>query len=147
MDKDRFLLFSSLLNDAQKSIARIKYKKMDSYGLGSAHTLCLCILDEHKDGLSKTELASLCGVDKAQISRIISELLEKGFVTVATPERNYKQKYILTESGMGIASEIKGIILDINNFVSGGIPKEEIDAFYATFKTICENLIKAEEIF
>ncbi len=147
MEHDRFILFSSLLNDAQKSIARLKYKKMDSYGLGSAHTLCLCVLYANAQGVNKTELAKLCGVDKAQISRIISDLLEKNYVTVATPERNYRQKYVLSGEGLAVTAEIKETVRSINDFVGGNIPKEQLDIFYATFKTICDNLAKAEEIF
>jgi len=147
LEHDRFILFSSLLNDAQKSIARLKYKKMDSYGLGSAHTLCLCVLYDNAQGVNKTELARLCGVDKAQISRIISDLLEKKYVAVATPERNYRQKYVLSEEGLAVTEEIKNIVRTINEYVSGDIPKDQLDTFYTIFRTICENLAKAEEIF
>lgn len=136
-----------MLNDAQKSIARLKYKKMDSYGLGSAHTVCLCILQDSANGFNKTELAKLCGVDKAQISRVISDLAEKNYVTVITPERSYRQKYALTDKGKNVTEEIRSIILDINNFVSDGIPQEQIENFYSTFKIICDNLSKAEDIF
>ena len=147
LDKDRFLLFSAKLNDAQKSIARIKQKKMEHYGLGSAHVLCICQLEEHPKGLTKTELVKRCGVDKAQISRVIADLLEKTYVTVSNPQSSYRQKYTLTENGHGVAAEIKQVILDINTFVSESIPQEDIETFYATFNTICENLNKAEEIF
>ena len=147
MDKDRFLLFSAKLNDAQKSIARIKQKKMEHYGLGSAHVLCICQLEEHPKGLTKTELVKRCGVDKAQISRVIADLSEKTYVTVSNPQSSYRQKYILTENGLNVATDVRQAILDINTFVSQSIPQEDIETFYATFNTICENLNKAEEIF
>ena len=95
---------------------------MEHYGLGGAHVLCLCQLVEHPKGLTKTELVKRCGVDKAQISRVISDILEKNYVSVANPQASYRQKYTLTEEGSNIAREIKKIILDINNFVSDSIP-------------------------
>ena len=147
MDKDRFLLFSSRINDAQKSISRIKQKKMEHYGLGGAHVLCICQLDEHPKGLTKTELVKRCGVDKAQISRVISDVLEKNYVTVSNPQASYRQKYILTEHGVAVAAEMKKTILDINSFVSESIPQADIDVFYNTFDTICEQLNKAEKLF
>lgn len=147
MDKDRFLLFSSRLNDAQKSISRIKQKKMEHYGLGSAHVICICLLGEHPKGLTKTELAKRGGVDKAQISRVISDVLEKDYVSVSNPQASYRQRYTLTELGATVANEIRKTILDINSFVSESIPKEDIDIFYSTFNTICENLNKAEKQF
>ncbi len=147
MDKDRFILFSTLLGDAQKSISRIKQKKMDQYGLGSAHTLCMCVLAEHTDGLTKTELVRYCGVDKAQISRVVSDILEKEYASIANPECSYRQRYVLTDEGMTIATDMRQIILDINNFVSDSISKEQIENFYETLKTICGNLKKAEKQF
>lgn len=147
MDKDRFLLFSSRLNDAQKSIARIKQKKMEHYGLGSAHVICICLLEEHSKGLTKTELAKRGGVDKAQISRVISDVLEKDYVNISNPQASYRQRYTLTELGATVAKEIRKTILDINSFVSESIPQKDIDTFYTTFNTICENLSKAEKQF
>lgn len=147
MDKDRFILFSTLLNDAQKSISRIKNRKMDQYGLGSAHTLCMCLLATHPDGLTKTELARHCGVDKAQISRVVSDIREKNYVSIANPECNYRQRYTLTDEGMVVAEDMRQIILDINAFVSDSISKEQIENFYETLKIICGNLKKAEKQF
>ena len=149
MEKDRFMLFTTLLSDTQKSLARLKCKKMDIYGLGSAHTACIYFLQDRSEGVTKTELARLCSVDKAQISRVISDLLQKDYVSVADPQLklNYRQKYVLTENGKNIAAEMRRIILDINDFVSGAIPQEQIDNFYDTFQTISDNLKKAEEKF
>ena len=147
MDKDRFILFSTLLGDAQKSISRIKQKKMDQYGLGSSHTLCMCLLAENPDGLTKTELVRRCGVDKAQISRVVSDILEKDYVSIVNPECNYRQRYALTDEGALVAADMRQIILDINNFVSDSISKEQIENFYETLKIICGNLKKAEKEF
>ena len=147
MNNDRFIRFSSLLNNAQKSIARIKYKKMDSYGLGSAHTLCMCIMRNYRDGITKTELAVLCGVDKAQISRLIGDLLKKEYVCTTAPNKSYRQKYRLTEEGEQVAAEIEKIVVDINSYVSGDISQKELEIFYSTFEKICQRLISAEEKF
>jgi DNA-binding MarR family transcriptional regulator len=120
---------------------------MEHYGLGSAHVICICLLGEHPKGLTKTELAKRGGVDKAQISRVISDVLEKDYVSVSNPQASYRQRYTLTELGATVANEIRKTILDINSFVSESIPKEDIDVFYSTFNTICENLNKAEKQF
>lgn len=147
LEHDRFVEFSTLLNEVQKSITRIKCKKMDSYGLGSSHTLCLCILQEHPQGITKTLLAKRCGIDKAQISRVVDDLLKKNYVTTVSTKKNYNQKYLLTDEGADVAENMRGVILEINAFVSDSIPQEQIDNFYSTFKTICNNLNKAEDIF
>ena len=120
---------------------------MEHYGLASAHAICICQLEEHADGLTKTELSQICMVDKAQISRVISDVVKKGYVAVSATSSRYRKKYFLTEYGRKIAGEIRKTILDINSFVSMDIPQEDIDKFYATFNIICENLNKAEKIF
>ncbi len=147
LNNDRFIRFSSLLNNAQKSLARIKFKKMDSYGLGSAHTLCMCIMRDFGEGITKTELASRCGVDKAQISRLVGNLLDKKYVALCTPQKSYRQRYVLTEEGKRIAGEIQHIAADINGYVSGDISEADLAIFYSTFEKICERLNCAEEKF
>ena len=117
---------------------------MEAYGLGSSHTLCVCRLFEASEGLSKTRLAALCGVDKAQISRVISELQEKGYVHAIHAPTCYRQRYRLTESGRRMAECVMADITEINGFVSGAIPPEELASFYRTMKSICDNLKKAE---
>ena len=111
MKQDRFLRFSALLNDAQKSLNKLKCIKMESYGLGSAHTVCISILQDNPN-LTNSELTKLCCVDKAQITRIIGDLLEKEYVAISTPERNYRQKYRLTDEGERIAAEITVLTLE-----------------------------------
>ena len=101
----------------------------------------------YSDGITKTELAALCGVDKAQISRLIGELLKKEYVCTASPNKSYRQKYILTEEGKRVSAEIEKIVVDINTYVSGDIPPEELDTFYSTFEKICQRLACAEEKF
>lgn len=147
LNKDRFIRFSSLLNSAEKSISRMKHKKMGSYGLGNAHTICICLLNDKPQGMTKTELAAACGVDKAQVSRVVTDLQKKNYVCTPLGEKGYKQKYQLTEEGASIAKDIADMILEINSYVSDNIPKDQIDNFYSTFETICKKLEKAEELF
>ena len=120
---------------------------MEAFDLGPAHTVCLNILYEQPEGTTKTNLAQLCGVDKAQISRVVSELQEKELVVASPRQKGYKQKIALTDKGHEVAQEITGIIIDINEYVSQSIPQEQIDLFYTTFGTICNNLKKAEKVF
>ena len=147
MPQAGFFVFSRMLSVAQKSLLKLKNGKMERYGLGSAHTMCLCRLYESTEGLTKTRLAALCGVDKAQISRVIAELEEKEFVSANHKVSNYRQKYRLTEPGRQITGEIMDAIAEINVFVSGSIPREDLEIFYRTLKTICDNLTKAEALF
>ena len=144
MEKDRFDAFSDCYMSAAKSITKLKEKGMAPYGLSSVHTRCIRSLNEHSSGLTRMQISKCCGVDKAQISRVIGELREKGYITDNSASSGYKAKIVLTESGRIVAEQVNGMILNINNFVSGDIPDEKIAVFYEVFEQICENLRNAE---
>ena len=147
MERDRFEVFYSLIGSATKSIHRLKSKGMLPFGLTSAHTICMRKLFEKKSGVTRTELANLCAVDKAQISRIIGELTEKGYVVEKSgAHANYRSKLMLTEQGVNVTKEINDIVIRVNSFVSGDIPDKDIDTFYEVFNKICEGLKNAEEL-
>ena len=147
LEKDRFEDFYGLLGSATKSIYKLKSKGMLPFGLTSSHTICMRKLYEKKDGLTRIQLAKLCAVDKAQISRIIETLTEKGYATEKrSTQANYRSKIMLTEEGVRVTEEINDLVIKINEYVSGDIPESDIITFYTTFNKICDNLKSAEEL-
>ena len=147
MEQDRLEAFSTLITGASRSITRLKNIRMAHYGLGSTHTICIRKLYAARDGLTRKQLSEVCELDKAQISRVIGELVQKGYVVESQGKSSYRKRILLTESGNIIAAEINSIILDVNNFVSGDIPEEDICAFYRVFSSICDGLKRAEDLF
>lgn len=145
MERDRLEAFTTLVTNASRSITKIKHRGMEGYGLGSTHTVCLRKLYAASEGLTRTQLANVCELDKAQISRIIGELSDKGYVV--SPQSGYKCRIRLSDSGRRVTEEINKLVLDINGFVSGEIPQEDIEAFYRVFTRICEGLKMAEGYF
>ena len=140
-----FEAFNALLGNTMKSLEHLKAKGMGEYGLSGMHTLCIRNLYEAPNGLTRTELSRRCGVDRAQITRVIGELLAKDIVFEMGGSSNYRKKCVLTEEGRATASEIDALIKKINSFVSGDIPPERLQIFYETLSEICENLKRAEE--
>ena len=74
MESERFVPFVLYTERIAKNIKRLADKKMEPYGLRSAHIMCILQLSKSDSGLSSMELAEVCGVDKAFISRITTEL-------------------------------------------------------------------------
>ena len=140
-----FEAFNALLGNTIKSLEHLKAKGMGEYGLSGMHTLCIRNLYEAPDGLTRTELSRCCGVDRAQITRVIGELLAKGVVFEKGSGSNYRKKCVLTEEGRKTAGEIDALIKKINSFVSGEIEPERLQIFYETLHEICRNLKRAEE--
>ena len=120
---------------------------MAKYGLSGTHTICLRQLFENPQGLTKSEIADFCDIDKAQITRIVGELIEKEYVSADASKKAYNRKFFLTEKGKNITNEINDIVVAINRYVSEDIPMEEIKRFYATFEVINEKLKHSEEDF
>ena len=147
MDSERFSPFVLFIERISKNIKRIADEKMEPYGLRSSHVMCILQLAENKGGLSSTALADACGVDKAFISRITSELMEKEYIMKddkATTGK-YKIKLILTDKGI----EMNKIIVDILNEcfkqVDASLTAKKLDVFYDVLERVdtgISNLIK-----
>lgn len=141
-----FEAFNASIGSAMKSLEKIKARGMDEYGLSGTYTLCLRQLYDCEAGLTRTELSVRCCVDRAQITRVIGDLLDKGLVQEKGNGSNYRKRCVLTEEGRKTTGEINDLVARILNFVSGDIPQERLTIFYETLREICEKLKKAEDM-
>ena len=141
-----FEAFSNLVGGAMKSLEKLKSKGMGEFGLSGTHTMCMRQLYESQSGLTRTELARRCGVDRAQVTRVIGELLATELVLEVGTGSNYRKKCILTPRGREVAVEVNQLVRKIQHFVSGDIPEERLEIFYQTLGEICDNLKRAEDI-
>ena len=147
MEDNRFELFCSLTGSAAKSIARLKAARMDEFHLTAAHTQCLCLLFESMPaGLTQTELARRIGMDRAQVSRVLRALRERGYLPQSEAS-GYKHRYTLTEAGMAAARQVQAIVAQVHAYVSEGIPREDLLCFYRTFERIALRLESAVTLF
>ena len=132
MDSERFSPFVLFIERISKNIKRIADIKMEPYGLRSSHVMCILQLAKNEEGLSSTALADACGVDKAFISRITSELMEKKYIM--KDEENatgkYKTKLILTETGKEINKVIVGILEECFQAVDAKLTSKKLEVFY-----------------
>lgn len=146
MQENRFELFDVSMSLICKSIQKIKSEITQSYGLKSSHVLFMVQLGKREDGLTASELSRAGHMDKAQISRVVSELTDKGFIAKCSGNgQKYKNKFTLTESGKSIASDLNDIIEKAFEYVSGSIPKADLEVFYRTLFTISDNLFSLTE--
>lgn len=140
MKKDRFEIFSTSVLHLVRSVQILKSRKMAEYGLKGTNAVCLCRVLESEGGLTATELALACELDKAQVSRSMAELTAKGFITRESGDkRRYKQRYVLTPAGKHAALDIRHTIADIEESVSRNILPASLDHFYHTLYKLCDN--------
>lgn len=143
MSESHFELFTLTLSSIIKSIKKLKDTRMSQFGLRSSHVMLLYQLGTHPEGLTPADLAESGSVDKALISRTISDLQEKALVrTMQSEGKKYKVRLCLTESGKEVAEYISDAVSKIQEQVSGDIPEEDLKIFYRTLFTLQENFSK-----
>jgi DNA-binding MarR family transcriptional regulator len=140
MKSNNFELFSTGVSYLIKSIQQLKSRKMAEYGLKGTTALCLCQILESETGLTAGELSDQGEIDKAQVSRCMAELMEKGFVFRDNRDgKLYRQKYCLTEKGQGVARDIVESTSAIQAYIRKGVSDEDMKNFYRVLDILCDN--------
>ena len=149
MDYERFSPFVLYIERISKNIKRIADEKMEPHGLRSSHVMCILQLEKSKGGLSSTALADACGVDKAFVSRITNELMEKKYIMKdENAKGKYKTKFVLTELGRQISTVITGILTECFEHVDARLSAKKLEVFYETLEKIdngVSDLVKNDE--
>ena len=78
---DRFEKFSLAIAEINRCWHKIAAEELSKYSLKSSHVTYLLTLARYPEGLTAPKLAELCDRDKADVSRMLSILEEKGLVT------------------------------------------------------------------
>ena len=138
--RERYHLFTTLIANINRSIKRIKIEEMSEYDLKSIHVSCLYYLHT-EGGLTAKQLCEMCEEDKANVSRCVEYLEERGYIQ-ARPSgcKRYKSPLELTEKGHKTAEVINSKVSKILEETSVGVSTEEREIFYRCLETICDNL-------
>ena len=135
----RFDAFVSGITACYKYIQRIKSMEMTEFGLKGTHVMCLYYLRRNPAGLTAAQLCGLCAEDKAAISRTVSELRSRGYITTLS-EKAYRAMLTLTAAGQELARKFDHLIEGWVSAGGDGLTDEERSAFYKTLSAITENL-------
>lgn len=135
----RFELFCTTINQIHRNLQRIKLKEMEEFGLKGIHVMCLFELNHNPDGLTLTQLSSLCGEDKAAISRAVSELTKRKLVT-SNAEKKYRSLITLTQEGQCMADKIDKKAEAAVIAGSGNLTPDQRNALYEMLTYISDNL-------
>lgn len=135
----RFEAFVSGITICYKYIQRIKSMEMEELGLKGTHAMCLFYLHLNPEGLTATQLSTLCGEDKAAISRTISDLRQQGFVC-QEPEKSYRASLLLTQKGRSVAEKVDQLIESWVTAGGDGLNEQQRNDFYQSLALISSNL-------
>lgn len=139
---NRFEIFITTMNQINRSIQVIKNREMEKYGLKGTHVMCLYQLKQHTEGLTATELANLCGEDKAAVSRSLAKIESKGLISFTDVEgkKRYRTIITLTKQGSQVCDQISQKIDELLQINSKNISDEDREVFYRVFSVIADNL-------
>ena len=135
----RFQDFVTGITQCYRSIQKIKSTEMTEFGLKGTHVMCLFFLGQHPEGLTATQLSQMCAEDKAAISRTVSELKNRGYITTLS-EKAYRAMLTLTAAGQEVARKFDHLIEGWVSTGGDGLSDEERSDFYKTLSTITDNL-------
>jgi DNA-binding MarR family transcriptional regulator len=138
--KQRFELFTVLINKISRNIKKIKNHEMAEYGLRSTHISCLYYLYS-ADSMTATDLCDKCEEDKATISRALDYLENNGYLICdAKHVKRYKSPLVLTEKGKAVAKKIADKVNLVLDEISVELTEEERIEFYRSLTMISEGL-------
>lgn len=135
----RFDAFVSGITSCYKYIQRIKSMEMTEFGLKGTHVMCLYYLRQNPAGLTASQLCGLCAEDKAAISRTVSELRSRGYITTLS-EKAYRAMLTLTNAGQEVARKFDHLIEGWVRIGGDGLSDEERFDFYKSLAIIAGNL-------
>lgn len=146
MYMDRFTAFTVTFANLERNLHKIKTYKMAAYGLRATHFMCMAQIYLNADGLTPTEIAKTCSIDKAFVSRITNDLTSHGFIKINekfNDGRKYRQKYILSDKGIAVIEEVQAIVDKIINSIYQNVTDYEMRCFYKVLFTINDHITDA----
>lgn len=139
---DRFETFTTTIAFVNRCVQKIKSLEMQKFGLKSTDVLCIYHLEKQPQGLTASELCTLCGEDKAAVSRTLGTLAQNDYVRVdgTGDKRAYRAKVFLTEKGRQIGAYIDSRVAHVLDTVGAGLSEAERSAFYHGLRVISAGL-------
>lgn len=133
----RFEKFTYDINEIDLHWHRIASAEMKEFGLKGGTTIYFTKLYNHPEGLTAAELGTMCGRDKADVSRDIAHLERAGLISRG---RGYRAPITLTEHGRELTDVIIRKAEAAVAIVGSALTDAEREIFYTALDKITANL-------
>lgn len=138
---ERFERFSHAIFAVSRYWNKLASEEMEAYGLKGPHAIYLVAILRSASGLTCAQLCELSGRDKADVSRAISTMEEKGLVQRQGMGGNlYRAPVTLTQQGIQAAQQICQRASLAVEYAGTGYSQEDRDIFWQVLDTIGANL-------
>jgi len=137
----RFEQLSSAISRIYHYIQKIERVEMEKFGLKGPHVQCMLAMNRNPEGLTASQLCTMCEKDKAAVSRTIAELEKEGMVERAGDSGNrYRVLLKLTEKGADVARWVDERVRLAVEKAGVGLRDDQRGVFYQVLALIAENL-------
>lgn len=135
------IYFENLKKYMDKSINQL----IKQYGITIIQFKPIVLLEHNQEeGLSLQELTEKIGIDKANVTRVINDLLNKNIVYKSDlKQRGYKIK--LTEKGLEVATKIKQEKEKMDKKLLSCFNEKEKQQFFSLIIKMCKSISKEEQ--
>lgn len=125
---------------------RLATSVMKEYDLKGNYAVYFTILNNSPEGLTSAELSTICGKDKADISRDINALEKSGYVKkVKNGDSSYRAKIVLTDKGTDMTRNINTQVKTAVSCIGGNLDDKEREIFYRVLDEIKDNMMRLSE--
>lgn len=143
---NRFSRFVLAMAEIQRCWHKLTAEEMARYDLNGSHAVYLNTLWKHPEGITASQLGQLCGKNKADVSRMVSILEQKGLVQREnTGGNSYRARLLLTQTGKAAAECVRQRTALAVALASEGVTDSERETFYRALEKITANLQKLSQ--
>lgn len=138
---DRFERFSLAISENSRCLHKLAAEELATYELSSSHAIYLITLLRYEDGITAAKLGELCCKDKADVSRMISVMEQKGLVRKeANGGNRYRALLKLTQEGKAAARYVQERAALAVKLAGAGLSDTDRGIFYRALDLITANL-------
>ena len=138
---NRFTRFSLAISEINRCWHKLAAEEMAKYQLNSPHAVYLTTLYLYEEGITAARLGELCCKNKADVSRMVSILEQKGLVRREAVGGNlYRARLLLTEEGKEAARHVQSRAALAVELIGSGMTDADRDTFYRCLDQITGNL-------
>ena len=138
---DRFERFSFAITEISRHWHKLTSDELNKYDLKGTHSIYLLTLYRNPQGLTAPQLCELCDRDKADVSRMMAIMEEKGLASKEFfGSSKYRGTFRLTEKGVAAAEYISNRVAQAVQLAGKDLSEENRRIFYDSLDSILQNL-------
>ncbi len=139
---DRFEHFTYATNEITRFWRKLAGEEMEKHGLKAPHAIYFTLLAKHKGtGLTASQICDYCGRDKADVSRMLAIMEQKGLLVKQGGHHNlYNGVFKLTDDGYAVAAAVSARAEKAVALAGKDLSDEKRAVFYEALDSIVENM-------